>query len=189
MSEPAPARRLSPESPVAVGSVVAGAVVLIILLLLLPPYFSSNDGGNRNVAPGPARSTSANPELPSASSPANRQPLPSARPEGPASPAGSPPATRVEPSGSARPRSTGPGSTATPGSTAAPGSTATPTSAPTLEGPTWAGAGPTPIGAPRTGGGSGPGMRSPLLLAAGILLVVAAAALVLFRAWPPDMEL
>jgi hypothetical protein len=31
-------------------------------------------------------------------------------------------------------------------------------------------------------------MRSPLLLAAGILLVVAGAALVLFRMWPPDME-
>ena len=49
-------------------------------------------------------------------------------------------------------------------------------------------AGRTPSGAPRTGGGSGPGVRQPVLLAAGILLMLAAGALLTRRMWPPDMR-
>ncbi|MER7282961.1 hypothetical protein ABT369_51895, partial [Dactylosporangium sp. NPDC000244] len=43
---------------------------------------------------------------------------------------------------------------------------------------------PAPSGAPHTGGGDGLGMRNPLLAGAGIVLLLAAAALVVFRPRP-----
>jgi hypothetical protein len=48
------------------------------------------------------------------------------------------------------------------------------------------GGAPTPTGAPRTGGGSGPGVRNPVLLATGIVLLLAAGVLVLVRIGPAD---
>jgi len=44
--------------------------------------------------------------------------------------------------------------------------------------------GATPSGAPGTGGGGGPGLRSPVLLAVGIVLLYAAIAALLVRVWP-----
>ncbi len=199
---PAHARRPSTGSRVAV---LVGAVVLILLLMLLVTYCVANRGGRDNGAPGSARSASATPVKPGPSSAAKppvgkspplagKSPPLATHSESLVSPGGSAGAGAGVP-GSVRPGDTPPGS-ARPGATGpsgsiaaiGPGGSATTTSTPRDEGPAQPGAAPTPSGAPGTGGGSGPGVRHPALLAIGILLLFAAAGLVLFRAWPPDMR-
>jgi hypothetical protein len=169
MSEPvrrAHARRTAVGNRVAA---VVGAVVLILLLLLLFVTQCISTGTDHG-GPGSAHPASATPGAHGGSSSASKPPSQSARSAKPTSPVG-PTATPT---------------TATP-TTATPTS-ATPKPAPTDDGTARLANGPTPSGAPRTGGGGGSGVRDPVLLGTGILLLIAAAASVLFRAWPPDMR-
>lgn len=179
-----PRRSAYTRRPAAEGLVAAvvGVLLLVILLQLSASRCGSSRDDRGRAAPGAARSTSTRPVVPRHSASASGQPSPSARQ---VSPSG------TESIGADRSSSPAPGAGAggSPSPAGAPpGSTGTPASVPAGSGSAPAGTGPTPTGAPRTGGGSGLGMRNPTLVVAGILMVFAAAALVLFRARPLTLD-
>lgn len=181
-----PRRSAYTRRPAAEGLVAAvvGVLLLVILLQLSASRCGSSRDDRGRAAPGAARSTSTRPVVPRHSASASGQPSPSARQVGPSgtesigADRSSSPAPGAGASGSPSPAPAGP----------PPGSTGTPASVPAGSGSAPAGTGPTPTGAPRTGGGSGLGMRNPTLVVAGILMVFAAAALVLFRARPLTLD-
>lgn len=194
-SGPAHARRPPAASRVAA---LVGAIVLILVLLLLLAYFLGNSRNSNSGAPGAKRPTAGAPGASRSASKSPSPPGPSERLETPPLiPTGTAGAGGSE---SGRPGEIGPGTTGIP--TSAPTGTGTGSSGtggprqPTASTSGQAGASlsrqpearPTPSGAPHTGGGSGPGVRSPFLLAAGILLLFAAGALLLLRVWPPDLR-
>jgi hypothetical protein len=93
---------------------------------------------------------------------------------------GAAPATSVSPEAG---RGSPPGSGAPPTGSRGPAGQTTQT--PTVAGTSPSHSGPIPRGAPRTGGGA-PGVRDPVLLTTGIVLLLAAGGLVLVRVWPAD---
>jgi hypothetical protein len=152
---------------------VAGAVGLVGLLLLLAYRVGGGDHGPPRAAP----STSVSPGAGRGSSPASGPSwsADSRGPAGQAASAGFPGSgAGLGASASARPGESG------------SGPAAAPTQTPTVSGRSPSSGAPTPSGAPHTGGGSGPGVRNPVLLGTGIVLLLAAGVLVLVRIRPAD---
>lgn len=161
---------------------MAAVSAAVLLLIGAVAYFATTRGGDDGPqtapTPGPAHTSSAAPT--STIGPTHRA-SPNAgshaSPSAGAGAAGGPaaPGTRT-PS-----RSAGAGRADTVPSSPHTGTSSAATTART-------GAGLIPSGAPHTGGGGGPGVRSPLIMALGVLMLLGAAALVLLRTRPTDLR-